>query len=342
MSDQKITTFGEIMLRLKTPEHLRIVQTDDFEASYGGAEANVAAALSALGDRAAFVTKLPENPVGEAACGTLRRYGVDTSLVLRGGKRLGIYYFEKGCDIRPTNVVYDREFSALALAEPSEFDWDKILDGTSLFYFSGVTPAISPAIEQAVRDALAVCRARGIAVACDLNYRAKMWSPSAAQTVMRELMKDVTVCFANDEDFEATLGIRAFDGDMSRGIEQMDSYKHGMEETLEQYPNCRVVASVLRSLSTAEDGRWMGLYLRDGVFYESAVHRVRSYEAVGAGDAFAGAMLHALLHDYAPQESIEFGIAASVLKLMIQRDFNLVTEAEIRHVMQAGSTNLQR
>ena len=330
------------MLRLKTPEHLRIVQTDEFEASYGGAEANVAVSLASFGTEASFVTKLPENPVGEAALSALRRHGVNTKGILRGGKRLGIYYFEKGCDIRPTSIVYDREYSAFAMAEPSEFDWDKLLENTDLFYFSGVTPAISPSVEQAVRDALSCCRARHIAVACDLNYRAKMWTPAKAQAVMRELMPYVTLCFANDEDFEATLGIRAFDGDMSRGIEQAETYKKGMQEILLRYPNCRAVASVLRNLYTAERGDWMGLYLKEGKFYQSPVHKVNSYEAVGAGDAFSGALLHAEAAQYAPQESIDFAIAASVLKLMIQRDFNLVTEAEVRKVMQAGSTNLQR
>ena len=311
----KILTFGEIMLRLKTPDHLRIVQTDGFEASYGGAESNVAVSLATLGDDTAFVTKLPKNPVGDAAFNELRRYGVDTSRILRGGPRLGIYYFEKGSDIRPTNVLYDRAGSALAEADAGEFDWKALLDGVDIFFFSGVTPAISTSVEQAVRDALQYCHAHGITVICDLNYRAKMWSREKAQSVMKELMQYVDLCIANDEDFEATLGIHAFDGDMAHGIDQIETYRQGMQKIQELYPNCSAVASVLRNLKTAEDGDWMGIYLKDGHFYESPVHTVHSFEAVGAGDAFAGALIHGLVHQFSPQKLIDFSI--TVLKVSL-------------------------
>lgn len=338
----KILTFGEIMLRLKTPDHLRIVQTDGFEASYGGAESNVAVSLATLGDDAAFVTKLPKNPVGDAAFNELRRYGVDTSRILRGGPRLGIYYFEKGSDIRPTNVLYDRAGSALAEADAGEFDWKALLDGVDIFFFSGVTPAISTSVEQAVRDALQYCHAHGITVICDLNYRAKMWSREKAQSVMKELMQYVDLCIANDEDFEATLGIHAFDGDMAHGIDQIETYRQGIQKIQELYPNCSAVASVLRNLKTAEDGDWMGIYLKDGHFYESPVHTVHSFEAVGAGDAFAGALIHGLVHQFSPQKLIDFSITASVMKLMIQHDFNLVSEDEILRIMKTGDTNVMR
>lgn len=338
----KIVTFGEIMLRLKTPEYLRIVQTQSFEASYGGAEANVAAGLSMLGDEVSFVTKLPDNPVGQAALNELRRYGTDTSEILRGGKRLGIYYFEKGTDIRPTNVVYDRADSAFACSEPNEYDWDQILADADVFFFSGVTPAVSEAVRDAVLDALRCCKRRGIEVVCDLNYRAKMWDSKTAQCVMRQLMPYVTLCIANDEDFEASLGIHAFDGDMSRGIEQIDTYRRGMQEIRKQFPNCKAVASVLRSMRTVEDGDWMALYLDKDVFYESPIHRVHSLEAVGAGDAFAAALIHMLGKKEGAQYTIDFSIAASVLKLMIQHDFNLVSEADILRVMKSGDVNLQR
>ena len=211
----KVMTFGEIMLRLKTPEYLKILQADGFEASYGGAESNVAVSLAMFGDEAAYVTKIPDNPVGLAALGAVRRFGVDTSCVLHGGSRLGIYYFEKGTNIRPTNVVYDREYSALALADAAEFDWEKILKDIDIFYFSGVTPAISGQMEQAVLEALEYCQAHSIQVVCDLNYRSKMWSTEKAQQVMKHLMNYVDLCIANDEDFEATLGIHAFNGDMA-------------------------------------------------------------------------------------------------------------------------------
>lgn len=340
--EMKVLTFGEIMLRLKTPEYLRIIQSDAFEASYGGAESNVAVSLAMFGDPVAFVTKLPDNPVGLAALNEVRRFGVDTSHVIRGGSRLGIYYFEKGSDIRPTNVVYDREYSALALADAGEFDWSKILDGIDIFYFSGVTPAVSDAVEQAAASALKYCRKHGIMTVCDLNYRSKMWSESKAQKVMKELMKDIDLCIANDEDFEAALGIHAFDGDMAHGIDQIDTYKRGMEEILKQYPECRAVASVLRNMHTVEDGEWMGIYLKDGKFYESPVHTVHSLEAVGAGDAFAGGLLHAIVKGFDPQKTIDFAITASVMKLMIQHDFNVVDEKEVLRIMKTNDTNLRR
>ena len=290
----KAVTFGEIMLRLKTPEYLRIVQSNSFEASYGGAEANVAVSLAMLGDQVSFVTKVPTGPVGQAAINEVRRFGVDTKEVVRGGERLGIYFFEKGTNIRPTNVVYDRKYSAMSQCDPSDFDWEKILGDADIFYFFG------------------------------------------------ELMQYVTFCIANDEDFEATLGIPAYDGDMEHGIDQINSYKAGMKEIVDRYPACKAVASVLRNLHSAEDGEWMGIYLKDGIYYESPIHTVHSLEAVGAGDAFAGGLLHAYMNGYEPQELIDFSIAASVLKLMIQRDFNMVTEADVRGVMKAAGTNLQR
>ena len=338
----KVLTFGEVMLRLKTPEHLKILQADTFEANYGGAEANVAVSLATLGDDVSYVTKVPEHQVGQAAVNEIRRFGVDTSRVLRGGGRVGIYYFEKGTNIRPTRVVYDRAYSAIAMAKAEEFDWEKLLDGVDLFYFSGITPAISTEIEKALENALALCREKKIQVVCDLNYRGKMWSTKDAQRVMRHLMAYVDVCIANDEDFESSLGIPAYDGDMSRGIEQIESYKEGMLEIQKQFPNCKAVASVLRNLYTVEDGDWMGIYLKDGKFYESPVHKVHSFEAVGAGDAFGAGLIHAMLHDFEPQKAIDFAISASVLKLMIQHDANVASETEIEQIMKQGGTNLQR
>ena len=352
----KILTFGELMLRLKTPEHLKILQADTFEASYGGAEANVAVSLATLGNDVSYVTKVPEHQVGQAAINEIRRFGVDTTRVLRGGGRaharhpagdvgggrVGIYYFEKGTNIRPTSVVYDRAYSAIAMAEAEEFDWEKLLEGVDLFYFSGITPAISCEIEKTLESALMLCKEKKIQVVCDLNYRGKMWSAKDAQRVMRRLMSYVDVCIANDEDFESSLGIPAYDGDMSRGIEQIESYKEGMLEIQKQFPNCKAVASVLRNLYTVEDGDWMGIYLKDGKFYESPVHKVHSFEAVGAGDAFGAGLIHAMAHDFAPQRTIDFAISASVLKLMIQHDANVVSEKEIEQIMKQGGTNLQR
>ncbi|WP_409311128.1 PfkB family carbohydrate kinase [Pectobacterium sp. B1J-3] len=332
----KVLTFGEMMLRLKPLGNNRIIQSDVLEAAYGGAEANVAVSLALLGNDAAYLTKLPNNLLGETALSTLRKYGVDTARVLRGGNRLGIYFFEKGASVRSTNVVYDRAGSAFAETKQTEFDWEAIFNDVDYFYFSGITPAISSELEQAVTAACVFCQKHNIPVVCDMNYRGKMWSPEKAQVVMSKLMNYVTICIANDEDFEATLGIKAFDGDMSRGIDQIDAFKEGMLEVTRRYPGCKVVASVLRNIRSVEDSQWMGLLLNEGKFHETNRYNVHVMEGVAAGDAFGAGLMHGVLHGFGDQEKIDFAIAASVLKLTISGDLNLVQESEIRSVMKKG------
>ncbi|TEW47124.1 sugar kinase [Psychromonas algicola] len=333
----KVLTFGEMMLRLKPSGFERIQQTNNFEAAYGGAEANVAVSLAQLGHDSAFLTKLPDNPLGEAAIGSLRKYGVDTNYVLRGGPRLGMYFFEKGNGARSTGVVYDRAGSSTATAKASEFNWETLLKDIGIFYFSGITPSISKELENALKAALDYCKAKQIKVVCDLNYRGKMWKPEQAQKVMAELMPFVDVCIANDEDFEAMLGIRAFDGDLSHGIDQKQDFLKGMQEVTKRYPNCKVVASVLRNINSVEQSDWMAILYQNESFYETPTHNINVMEGVAAGDAFGAGLLHAMLNKLDPQESIEFAIAASVLKLSISGDYNLVTETEIRAAMQKGS-----
>lgn len=267
----KVVTFGEIMLRLKTPENLRIMQSDGFEASYGAAEANVAVSLAMYEDKCAFVSKVPNNPVGMSALSEVRHYGVNTEYMLRKGNRLGIYFFEKGSDIRSTNVVYDRAFSAFSLSQPSEYHWKNILEPGDVFYFSCITPAVSKYVEDTVRSALKYCKENDIQVICDLNYRGKMWSKEQAQVVMRDLMQYV-----------------------------------------------------------------------DGKFYQSPIHRVHSLEAVGAGDAYGAAFVHGLINGFDPQKTVDFAISASVLKLMIQHDFNVVTQEDEFKIMNSKNTNLSR
>mgnify|MGYP002409819136 FL=1 len=339
----KILTFGEPLLRLKPPDHLRIAQAASFEAAYGGAEANAAVSLALLGDDAAYLTKLPANPLGDAVLGSLRRFGVDTSRILRGGPRLGVYYFEKGTDLRPASVVYDRAGSSAATAKRGEFDWPALLDGIGCFYFSGITPAVSGELAGAVEDAVSCCRRLGIPVVCDLNYRAKLWAPEKARAVMTGLMESVDVCLANDEDFNASLGIRAFDGDLSHCIDQADSFRAAMREITKTFPHCGTVASILRNARSTEEGDWMAILLRDGRFYETPVRRVRAMEGVGAGDAFGAALTHCLLRGDGPQDMIDFAFAASLLKLTVAGDQNLVGEAEIRSVMKkSGGSSFRR
>ena len=259
-----VLTFGEMMLRLKPYDHQRILQASAFEANYGGSEANVAVSLALLGDSAQYVTKLPENALGDTARNTVRGLGVDTSKILRGGPRLGIYFFEKGASVRNTNVVYDRADSSFATAEATEFNWASLLKDVAYFYFSGITPAISPAMQTTIESAVKYCAAHQITVVCDMNYRGKMWSPEEAQGFFAKIMPYITIVLANDEDFEATLGIKAFDGNMETGIDQIDSFNAGMLQVMKQWPNVKTVASVVRNIHSVEDSWWTGLLAENG------------------------------------------------------------------------------
>ncbi|WP_047998583.1 sugar kinase [Lactiplantibacillus herbarum] len=338
----KVATFGEMMLRLKPSESKRILQSDSFEVAYGGAEANVAVSLALQGDESAYISKLPKNLLGDSALGTLRKFGVDTEKVHRGGSRLGIYFFEKGASVRGTNVVYDREGSSFATAQSDEFEWSEILTGVNYFYFSGITAAISNELRLAILDACKYCGKHDIEVIFDTNFRGKMWTPDEAQAFSKKVMPYVNVVLANDEDFEASLGIKAFDGDMRHGLDQKDSFKAGMREVIHQYPNCHTVASILRNINSVEDSKWSALLLRDGDFFESVVYKLHIYEGVASGDAFGAGLLHGFLHEFKGQEQVDYAIAASVLKLTVSGDLNLVSESEIRSIMQDGGSAMNR
>lgn len=331
-----VLTFGEMMLRLKTPGNERILQAQSFEATYGGAEANVAVSLALLGDQVSYLSKFPDNLLGKAAKSTLQKYGVDTTKLLTGGERLGIYFFEKGASVRSTNVVYDRAYSSFSQVRQSEFNWAQIFADVDYFYVSGITPAISAELEQATLSACEYCQQHDIPIVCDLNYRAKMWRPEEAQKVISKIMEYVTICIAHDEDFEATLGIKAFDGDDSRGIEQQKSFKVAMKQVQIQYPNCKMVASILRNIYSVEDSQWTALLLTDDTFYETTTYDMHVMEGVAAGDAFGAGLMHGLLHGYTPEKLVKFALAASVLKLTVTGDLNLVSEADINQVMENG------
>lgn len=333
----KVLTFGEMMLRLKPAENKRILQSDAFEATYGGAEANVSVSLSLQGDNAAYVTKFPNNLLGDSALGTLRKFGVDTSNVLRGGSRLGIYFFEKGASVRGTNVVYDRANSAFSKSKAEDFDWENLLDGVDYFYFSGITAAISTELQEAILTAVKYCKEHDITVVFDTNFRGKMWTPEEAQAFSKKVMPYVNVCLANDEDFESSLGIKAFDGDMEHGIDQKESFKEGMRKVVSQYPNCHTVASILRNIHSVEDSQWSALSLRDNEFYESPIYNMHVYEGVASGDAFGAGLIHGFLHNYDGQKQVNYAISASVLKLTVSGDLNLVSEAEILNNMGGAS-----
>ncbi len=331
-----VLCFGELMLRLSPPNNLRIEQATSFDAHFGGAEANVAFSLAYQGDGSSYVSVVPRNRIGDAALRSLSAYGVDVSRVVRDGDRLGTYFFEVGASGRPNGCVYDRKYSAMSLAAHDVFDWSAILEGVGTFYFSGVTPAISPELALACGQALAACRERGVTTVCDLNYRKRMWDPEAAQRIMAGLLPLVDVCIANDEDAPSCLGISHGSGSLATGIEESGEYVRIAEDVCRRF-GCRLVASVIRDIRSVEDSDWMGMVYEDGEACLSSVHHVHVLEGVAAGDAFAAGLMHALLAGRGPQAAADYAIAASVLKLTIRGDSNLSSVEEIEASMGRGS-----
>lgn len=332
-----VLCFGEIMMRLSPKDHLRIEQATEFDVRYGGAEANTALSLAYQGDRAAYVSVVPPNRLGDCALRSLSAYGVDISRVVREGDRLGSYIFELGASQRGNGCVYDRKYSAINLAERSVFDWDALLEGVGVFYVSGVTPAVSDKMALACADALAACREKGIVTALDVNYRGKLWSPEKAQRTMRTLLPLVDIVIANDEDAPSGLGMTCVSGSLAHGIDERESYIQMAREIHTEF-GCKTVASVIRNVTGVERSLWMAM-LYDAAadkHWFSPVHDVRVLEGVAAGDAFNAGLLHALLHGFEPQAAIDYAIAASVLKLSIRGDSNFVTADEIAAVAQAG------
>ena len=332
-----VLTFGETMLRLKPVDHQRIFQASNFEANYGGAEANAAVSLSLVGDQVQYLTKLPDNPLGSTARNTIRSFGVNTTKILWGGNRLGIYFFEKGTSVRNTNVVYDRAGSAFATVKASEFDWPSLLQDVDYFYFSGITPAIGSELQQAILDACRYCANHKITVVCDMNFRGKMWTAETAQTYFKTVMPYINVCIANDEDFEATLGIKAFDGNMATGIDQIDDFKRGMFEVINRWPNVHTVASVVRNIYSVEKSQWTGLLVQNDAAYQGPIFNMHVFEGVASGDAFGAGLVHGFIEDFNPQKMIDYAISASVLKLTISGDLNLVTDKDINAIMNTSS-----
>lgn len=336
MMGKKVVTFGEIMLRLTPPDYKRIVQTDNFEVIYGGGEANVAVSLANFGVDVAYVTKLPDNPVGQAALNALRRYGVNTDYIVRGGDRLGIYYCENGASQRPSLVIYDRAHSAIAEASPDDFDWDEIFADAAWFHTTGITPALSDNMARVTIEAVKAAKARGVKVSCDLNYRAKLWSKERAGEVMSEVMKYVDVCIANEEDAEMVFGIKS-GSDIEKGEINVDGFKSVAQQLIDRF-GLELVGSHLRISRSASDNGWL-IVLYDGKdFVRSTQYDIHIVDRVGGGDSFAAGLIYSQLMGKDLQESAEFAAAASCLKQTIPGDFNHVTLKEVES-LAAGNTS---
>ncbi|MFA5561740.1 MAG: sugar kinase [Eubacteriales bacterium] len=338
----KVVTFGEIMLRLAPPGYLRFVQTDTLEVVLGGGEANVSVSLANYGLDSRFITKLPKHEIGQMAVNALRRYGVDTSGIVRGGDRVGIYFCEKGASQRPSKVIYDRAHSSIAQAKPEDFDWDSIFEGASWFHFTGITPALSPTVAEICLDACRAAKARGVSVSCDLNYRKKLWTKEQAGRTMSALMAYVDVCISNEEDAHDIFGISAQGTDIDSGKLNHEGYKSVAKQLADRF-GFKKVAITLRSSISANDNDWAGL-LYDGERYcFSRSYRMHIVDRVGGGDSFGGGLIYALLSGYDTEQAIEFAVAASCLKHTVEGDFNHVTVEEVRALMGgSGSGRVQR
>lgn len=325
----KVVTFGEIMLRLAPEGHYRILQADNFEATYGGAEANVAVSLANFGIDARFVSKLPAHAVGQAAVNSLRRFGVDTSMITRGGDRVGIYFMERGASQRGSLVVYDRAHSSISEALPSDFDWDEIFDGADWFHFTGITPALGDNVAKICVEACRAAKERGIIVSCDLNYRKKLWTRDEARATMSEVVKYVDVCIANEEDAADVFGISAPDTNITGGKLDRDGYKYVAKELADRF-GFRTVAITLRSSISASDNGWAAMLYEDGEYYFSKDYLIHIVDRVGGGDSFGAGLIYGSVCGFAPQEKLEFAVAASCLKQTIEGDFNCVTVDEVK------------
>ncbi len=339
---KRVITFGEIMLRLAPEGYYRFVQTENYGATYGGGEANVAVSLANYGLDAAFVTKLPAHDIGQAGVNALRRYGVDTSLITRGGDRVGIYFLEKGASQRPSKVIYDRAGSAIATATTADFDWDKIFGGADWFHFTGITPALGDNVAAICLDAVKAAKARGITVSCDLNYRKKLWTKQKAGEVMGELCKYVDVCIANEEDAADVFGISAADTDVSKGEVNHEGYKDVARQLCDRF-GFRYAAITLRTSISANDNDWAAMLFDGKDYYFSKQYHMHIVDRVGGGDSFGGGLIYALLSGFDAQKTIEFAVAASCLKHTVEGDFNQVTADEVLRLAGGdGSGRVQR
>lgn len=333
----KIVTLGEIMLRLSSPGNSRFVQCDSFDVCYGGGEANVAVSCVNYGHDAYFVSKLPKHEIGQSAVNSLRRFGVKTDYISRGGDRVGIYYLESGSAMRPSKVIYDRANSAIAEADPCDFDFDAIMEGADWFHWSGITPAISDKAAELTRLACEAAKRHGVTVSVDLNFRKKLWTSAKAQSIMRPLMQYVDVCIGNEEDAELCLGFKP-DADVNAGDTGAEGYKGIFQAMMKEFGFKYVISTLRESLSASHNG-WKAMIYNGEEFYVSKHYDILPIvDRVGGGDSFSGGIIHGLLTKQTQGEALEFAVAASALKHTIPGDFNMVSADEVES-LAGGNAN---
>jgi len=340
----KVITFGELMLRLQPYNYERFVQCDHVEFTFGGGEANVAVSLANYGVDVAYVTKLPTHSIGQAAVNSLRRFGVDTTKIVRGGNRVGIYYNEKGASQRGSVCIYDRAHSAIQESQPSDFDWDAIFEGAEWFHFTGITPALGANLVETCKQACIAAKARGIKISCDLNYRGKLWTRAEAREAMTELCQYVDVCISNEEDAKDVFGIEAEATDIYAGSLNHEGYKSVAKQLADKF-GFEMVAITLRESHSAFDNGWSAMLynVAKNEYCFSKKYELHIIDRVGGGDSFGGGLIYSMLSGKDTQAAVEFAVAASALKHSIEGDYNMVTVAEVEKLAGGdGSGRIQR
>lgn len=338
---KKVVTFGEIMLRLATPGYLRFSQTSEFEATYGGGEANVAVSLANYGLSPQFVTRLPDNDIGRAALATLHSHRVGTDHVVWGGDRLGIYFLESGAVSRGSKVVYDRAHSALAQIQPGMIDWDHALDGAEWFHWTGITPAISQGAADVCLEGIQAANAKGITVSCDLNYRKNLWKYGKTPAeVMPDLVDGCNVILGNEEDAEKVFNIHPEGVDVTQGHVEADAYESVCKQLLEQFSRADKAIITLRGSISASHNTWSGVLYDGQQLYEAPTYQITHIvDRVGGGDSFMGGLIYGLLtYENDVQTALNFAVAASCLKHTIKGDFNMVTVEEVEKLMSGDAS----
>ena len=329
----KIITFGEIMLRLQPYGYKRIMQAEAFEAVFGGGEANVSVSLAQMGGDTAFVTRLPQNAVADKCVKELRGWGVDTSRILRGGSRMGIYFCEKGEGVRASNVIYDRAHSAMSEIAPEMLDAEAALEGAGWLHFTGITPALGENVAQTTLKLLRAAKEKGVTVSCDLNYRAKLWSREQAKKTMSELLGYVDVLISNEEDCKDVLGLAAEDSDITGGHLSAQAYGRLGAKVMDMFPNIKYVAFTLRESLSASVNNWSAVLVGKDNVTPSKKYRLEIVDRVGGGDSFGAGLIYALSSGRKEEEAIEFAVAASALKHTVEGDFNVASLKEIEKLM---------
>lgn len=339
-----VLSFGEILLRLSSPGYTKLFQKDSLDATFCGGEANVAVSLAILGLKSQFLTKLPSNDVGQSAVNSMRYFGVDTSKIIYGEGRMGLYYLEKGASQRPSKVIYDRKYSTISMAEPKNFNWNEIFQGVDWFHWTGINPALSDNLIDICLEACQVAKSKGITISCDLNYRKNLWSSEDAQKTMPKLMPYVDVCIANEEDTDKVLSIKSYNTDVKHGNLNKSGYQMVAQKICNQF-NCQYVAITLRESYSASRNGWSGMLYsaNENKSYFSKNYDIQIVDRVGAGDSFTAGIIYGLINNKDYQYTVDFATASSCLKHTLEYDFNRTTLQDVENLLKNGeSGRIQR